>query len=78
MHTGPTCNPRGCAYRLRDITDWQTHQGAGASIPQSTAVQSDAEAILIGGQGTVDTAEQIAHALAGVVGFLIQALLLVQ
>lgn len=29
----PTCNPRGCAYRLRDMTDWQALQGAVASIP---------------------------------------------
>ena len=28
----PTCNPRGCAYRLRDMTDWQALQGAVASI----------------------------------------------
>src|SRR5690606_3257709 len=33
----PTCNPRGCAYRLRDMTNWRTLQGAGASIPESIA-----------------------------------------
>ncbi|GLK87606.1 hypothetical protein GCM10017655_06680 [Pseudomonas turukhanskensis] len=30
----PTCNPRVCAYRLRDITNWRTLQGAAASIPE--------------------------------------------
>src|SRR5690606_30766372 len=30
----PTCNPRGCAYRLRDIPDWRTPQEVAPSIPQ--------------------------------------------
>ena len=78
MHTGPTGNPRGCAYRLRDITDWQTHQGAVASIPQSPRLPSGFVAVRIGGQGMLDPLEQIAHLMPLGGSFAGQLLLLVQ
>ncbi|MCY1179901.1 hypothetical protein D9M73_203200 [compost metagenome] len=38
----PTCNPRGCIYRLRDITDWPTHQGAGGEYTPRTVAETAA------------------------------------
>ncbi len=65
MHTGPTGNLRCCSYRLRDITDWPTHQGAEASIPELAAPGSGFAGIGRIRQGAVDAIEQFAHALAG-------------
>lgn len=85
MHTGPTYNPRGCAYRLRDIPDWRTLQEVVLSIPEewkagcsATTGRQPASGCRVVGQGLVDAIEQGAYLLAGGVGVLIQALLLVQ
>lgn len=78
MHTGPTGNLRCCSYRLRDITDWPTHQGAEASIPELPRLVRLLAGIGRIRQGAVDAIEQFAHALAGRAAFLVQALLAVQ
>ena len=73
-----TCNPQGSANRLRDIANWRTHQGGEASIPKYVRLPSALLVIRMGGQGLVDAAEQVTHAISGFVGLLIEALLLVQ
>src|SRR3990167_8000911 len=47
----PTCNPRVCAYRLRDITNWRTPQGVAASIPETPGAGSASLAIVIACHG---------------------------
>jgi hypothetical protein len=71
------CNLRVCAYRLRDITNWRTLQGAASSIPQSAGAQSAALLIGIPGQGTIDPIKQAAQLIAAGTGLLIKVLLFV-
>lgn len=72
-----TCNLRGCANRLRDITNWRTLQGAAASIPESVGAQSAALLIGIPSQSAVDPIEQATHLIAVGPGLLIKVLLFV-
>jgi hypothetical protein len=72
-----TCNLRGCANRLRDITNWRTLQGAVGSIPETVSRQSVSLFIGILSQGTVDPIEQVAHLFAAGTDLLIKVLLFV-
>ena len=72
-----TCNLRGCANRLRDITNWRTLQGAVASIPESVGTQSAALLIGIASQSAVDPIYQATHLIAVGAGLLIKVLLFV-
>ncbi len=71
-----TCNLRVCAYRLRDITNWRTLQGAVASIPE-TAGESAAVFIRVAVEGVIDSAEQAAYLFAVGAGLLVEVLLFV-
>src|SRR5690606_37687725 len=70
----PACNPRGCAYRLRDITDWRALQGVAPVYASSADF-----CIRIVGQCLIDPFEQVAHLLAGgAAGLHVRAFLVVQ
>lgn len=72
-----TCNPRGCANRLRDMTNWRTLQGAVASIPETVGAQLAALLIAVLGQGAIDTIEQVTHLFAVGAGLFVKVLLFV-
>lgn len=59
MHTNPTCNPRGCAYRLRDMTDWQALQGVMPVYRKALRISALGR-FRIGSEHQIHALEQIA------------------
>lgn len=77
MHTSSNLQPPGLCESAQGHHQLAHTPGSGASIPQSTGMQSAALLISVFGQCAVDTIKQAAQLLTVAAGLLIKVLLFV-